>query len=143
MKETWLADPPDDGSWHYVQWAGCEASTVAEIPERFKHARNCLYRADWNGSDLRWTSPLFMPGWASRLTLEVTRVRVERLQDIREEDAKAEGCQASEAVVMNDGSPCYSHTFQKLWRSIHGIDNPKAWDSNPWVWVLEFRRVQP
>lgn len=82
-----------------------------------------------------------MPRWASRLTLELTQVRVERLQDISEEDAKAEGCDASELMTMKGGSPCYSNPFQKLWLSIHGIDNPAAWESNPWVWALTFRRA--
>lgn len=87
---------------------------------------------------LRWRPSIFMPRWASRLTLEVTDVRVERVQDISERDAKAEGCAPSESVVMKDGSPCYTIPFHNLWERIHGIDNPNAWDSNPWVWCVAF-----
>ena len=71
----------------------------------------------------RWRPSIHMPRWASRITLEVTGVRVERLQDINEEDALAEGVE---------------HAFRSLWESING---PGSWDANPWVWVVEFRRV--
>jgi hypothetical protein len=77
-------------------------------------------------------SPIHMPRWASRLTLEVTDVRVERLQEISEEDAKAEGV---EITVRENGALA---PFRDLWRSIHG---PDSWDANPWVWVIGFRRV--
>lgn len=82
-----------------------------------------------------------MPRWASRLSLEITEMRVERLQDISEEDAQREGVKASDVVELNDGSPCYTAPFQELWRRIHGIDNPNAWESNCWVWVIGLRRL--
>lgn len=84
-----------------------------------------------------------MPKKYCRTWLELTEVRVERVQDISEEDAKAEGCQASTSVTMKDGSPCYTLPFQNLWTSIHGIDNPKSWEANPWVWCLTFKRITP
>ncbi|WP_375553353.1 hypothetical protein [Roseovarius mucosus] len=77
-------------------------------------------------------TPLFMPRWASRLTLIVTEVRVQRLQDISDADAWAEGCRGYV-------SPCgdYGETpreeFHALWNSLHG---PDAWDANPWVVAL-------
>lgn len=83
-----------------------------------------------------------MPRWASRITLEVADVRVERVQDISDSDAKAEGVSASEEFENKDGSPCYTVEFEKLWRSIHGVDNQKSWDSNPWVWVVSFKRIE-
>lgn len=75
-----------------------------------------------------------MPTWASRLTLEIVEVRVERLQDISEADAVAEGVTRSEhgGITARDG-------FQRLWKSINGAD---SWDTNPWVWVIDFRRIQ-
>jgi hypothetical protein len=88
-----------------------------------------------------WVPSIHMPRWASRITLEITDIRIERLQDISEEDAKAEGCKASEVVELIDGSPCFTSEYRKLWDSINGIDNPKSWESNPWVWVVSFKRL--
>jgi hypothetical protein len=82
-----------------------------------------------------------MPRWASRITLEIESVRVERLQEISEEDAKAEG------VIETYRPPIdrmglannYYVAFAKLWQSING---PGSWAENPWVWVVTFRRVR-
>ena len=84
------------------------------------------YRATEVAPDtLHWRSPRFMPRWASRLALEVTNVRVERLQDISDDDAREEG-------VENRGA------FAELCESIDGAG---SCDANPWVWVVEFKRV--
>ena len=77
-----------------------------------------------------------------KITLEITNIRVERLQDISEDDAKKEGVSASEFVEMRDGSPCYTIPFYHLWTSIYGIDNSKSWDTNPYVWVINFKLKQ-
>jgi hypothetical protein len=96
----------------------------------------------------KWTPSIHMPRWASRITLEITGVRVERLQAISEEDAKAEG-----VPPAGDLLPDYPGTyltpkgdfataevaFQRLWQSIYGAD---SWQANPWVWVIEFKRVE-
>jgi hypothetical protein len=66
-----------------------------------------------------------------------TGVRVERLQDISEEDAKAEGVSPSEMKAVNCADPHY-HAFSVLWESINGAG---SWAANPWVWVVEFRMV--
>lgn len=70
---------------------------------------------------------IYMPRWASRITLEVVNVRVERLQEISREDEIAEG--------VADGQ-----FYDLLWESING---PGSWDKNPWVWVIEFNRIKP
>ena len=75
---------------------------------------------------------IFMPRSLSRITLEVTGVRVERLQDISEADARAEGTPFPFGGWVGG--------YQKLWESING---PGSWEANPWVWVVEFKRVQP
>lgn len=80
---------------------------------------------------------IHMPRWASRIDLEVTGVRVERLQDISEDDARAEGY-AQHGDAVDQMAP--SSWFSGLWESING---PGSWDANPWVWVVEFRRVKP
>lgn len=74
-----------------------------------------------------------MPRWASRITLEVVGVRVERLQEISEADAKAEG------VTVYDGGVCYRDGYAALWDQING---PGSWAANPWVWVVEFQRLE-
>ena len=88
---------------------------------------------------------IFMLRWASRITLEVTRIRVERLQAITEADAIAEGVDLkSEAWPDTPGAIPISlkptFAYELLWKSINGAD---SWKSNPWVWVVEFRRVMP
>ncbi len=77
---------------------------------------------------------IHMPRWASRITLEITAVRVERLNDISDGDAIREGCSAAD---MKSGD-CVADVFARLWSSIYGAEN---WRANPWVWVIEFRRV--
>ena len=84
---------------------------------------------------------IHMPRWASRITLEVTGVRVERLQDISEADAMAEGVHYSLLEKIQAGQDRWArHAYKKLWESIHG---PDSWDLNPWVWVVEFKRATP
>ena len=81
-----------------------------------------------------------MPRWASRITLEVTGVRVERLQDISVADAKAEGVEwfRSGGVECPGMPETAIEAYRNLWESING---PGSWDANPWVWVVEFKRV--
>lgn len=117
------------------------------------------YDADgWSDEDLadfkRWgfkrRPSIHMPRWASRITLEITGIPVERLQDISEADAIAEGLYqetmpgtAAALWRYASGSDWYSHPVQcyrALWEYING---PGSWDVNPWVWVIEFKRVKP
>ena len=74
-----------------------------------------------------------------RILLEITDVRVERLQDISEADAMAEGVHYSLLEKIQAGQDRWArHAYKKLWESIHG---PGSWDLNPWVWVVEFKGV--
>lgn len=82
-----------------------------------------------------WTPSIHMPRWAGRILLEITDVRVERLNAISENDANAEG------VKANKLSPA-RYVFGELWQSIYGADNSQSWQANPWVWVIEFKRVE-
>ncbi len=81
-----------------------------------------------------------MPRWASRITLEITSVRVERLQEISEADAQAEGWTRRPEVSTDPQvhKEAARDWFMDLWESING---PGSWDANPWVWVIEFRRL--
>lgn len=90
-----------------------------------------------------WSSPIHMPRRASRLTLEITGVRVERLREITEEDAKAEGVEPAKWTNANQTCTltCTPRaTFSTLWDQING--KRASWESNPWVWVIDFRRVK-
>ncbi|HHT9074609.1 TPA: hypothetical protein ACT5CI_003305, partial [Edwardsiella tarda] len=80
-----------------------------------------------------WTPSIHMRRWASRITLEITDVRVERLQDITEGDARSEGVTLSNPRILS-----HRDEFRQLWGDIYGCD---GWRSNPWVWVIAFRRV--
>lgn len=79
---------------------------------------------------------IHMPRWASRINLEITNVRAERLQDITPDDAIAEGVE--EFAVEHKLSGYWTTSYARLWDQING---PGAWDLNPWVWVVEFNRV--
>ena len=90
---------------------------------------------------IKWRPSIHMPRWASRITLEVVSVRVERLQSITEEDARAEGVEPNVLHVLAKTGTDHLASFELLWDRINGKRAP--WDSNPWVWAVEFRRVQP
>lgn len=94
----------------------------------------------WNWDMMKWKSATHLPQWASRITLEVTSVRAERLQDITREDAIAEGCFIDE----EEHGPCddeAEEVFQDMWEAKYR-DSDTPWAANPWVWVVGFRVVQ-
>ncbi|WP_159872286.1 MULTISPECIES: hypothetical protein [unclassified Raoultella] len=117
----------------------CKDSTPFETPEF------CVYKADgvpapefYDADDelhCRWRPSIHMPRWASRITLEITDVRVERLKSISDVDAIREGCSTAD---MKSGD-CAADVFARLWASIYGSD---SWNANPWVWVISFKRIE-
>lgn len=122
--------------------------TFSPVPDHEEPA-GCsaiLYAADGNGPYGKWVPSIHMPRWASRLTLEITGVRVERLNSISQEDAQAEG------MELTGWRPTYSDpdsggevwtpydNFAQLWESIYGEE---SWQANPWVWVIEFKVASP
>jgi hypothetical protein len=128
------------------------------------HGQRVVYRADEPSYPAyRWRPSIHMPRCASRITLEITGVRVERLNDISEADAISEGIKAlskdggrtikygipdRDGLPGNDDDgwhwrnwmPDATLAYRQLWNQINGHD---SWDANPWVWVLEFRKVTP
>lgn len=145
VRETWAC--PGDGSVVYRADHGDRFDAYDIHPD---------FRAMNPDLSWKWKSSMFMPRWASRLTLEVTSVGVERLWDISEEQAVAEGvaeiypdpassCQSRFEPLLGV-CPCPSGTmgnarecFELAWRATKG---DASWESNPWVWVLEFAIVE-
>lgn len=105
-------------------------------PANISNQAEIQYPATYDGWDSRIRLPIHMPRWASRITLKITGVRVERLQDISRGDAMAEGCPFANTA---DG-PNPRQWYADLWEQINGEG---SWDANPWVWVIEFKRVKP
>ncbi len=99
-----------------------------------------VYRADVPGErephGLHWKPSIFMPRVASRITLEIESVRVERLQDISADDCLAEGITADQAQLGSDAS--WRAAYCRLWESINGAG---SWKLNPYVWAITFRRL--
>jgi len=148
-----------DSLWVRETWVP-DCATVAECRASFEDLmQGCAgpyYRATASNFDietLRWKPSIHMPRWASRVNLEITDIRVERVQDISEEDAKAEGSdrQFRTVLMRPDGGPdyrmplSYRAGFAILWNSING--KPRAdgvdisWDANPFVWCLTFKII--
>jgi hypothetical protein len=102
-------------------------------------------RLDWEESTWgteagRYRHARYMPRWASRILLEIVSIRVERLQDISEEDARAEGTQEpSVAALIGGGDVTERRVFSRLWAKING---PESWKINPFVWVVAFNRAK-
>lgn len=155
VRETWGVISHDfDEHGNMINWnPDRPASPIREM--RFGcgyYSGHVIYRADgeaaWAGDDdgggddrSAWKPSIHMPRIASRVLLEITDVRVERLQDISEEQALAEGVMSCKQDIDPDGND-YSpqELFPGLWTMINGDG---SWQSNPWVWVVEFKRVTP
>lgn len=97
-----------------------------------------IYRADGE-IKMSWRPSIHMPRWASRITLEIVRVWVERVQEITKEGAKADGCCGGHGSIPGYAfSATPREHFRHIWQSIYG-----TWEANPFVWAVEFRRTKP
>lgn len=131
-----------DRAWVRETWKA--HSIFNGVPPRNIVKSRVFYAADerYAPSGAPWRSPIHMPRWASRITLLIENVRVQRLQDISEEDAVAEGCPGRlgpNPDFPDEWDPAPQEEFRGLWNDIHG---PDAWDRNPWVVALSFRRIE-
>lgn len=161
IKQSWVI-----GKKHHpdIDFAKCPYGQVGDILwVREKFAKRCTPDGEWNPKlgycycadndplyqNKKWKPSIHMPKDACRIFLQITKIRVERLKDITEEDAIAEGMERNfsnmfqewrykdYAKVKDDWrSPISS--FQSLWATINGFN---SWDENPWVWVVEFKRI--
>jgi len=143
VRETWGLDDCGEDGKRVIWQATCEAAWVMprnELGEIY------YLPSDYNPG--RWRPSIHMPRWASRLTLEVTEVRVQRLQEISEEDAMAEGALADRQRLEVAGAtliadvPSARRAFRRLWDSINGEREGCAWTANPWVWAITFKVVE-
>ncbi|HFE9007263.1 hypothetical protein WDU18_20250 [Klebsiella pneumoniae] len=162
VRETWATLGNEDGC--YVDWednlckgdersaariyrASCEQRPgdygLWSIPDDAywkPHTKEHKFEGAWRPS-------IHMPRWASRILLEITDVRVERLNAISEEDARAEGIIDGGCLNCGEPEPCgcanpepdATDAFAYLWQSIYGQE---SWNANPWVWVISFERVE-
>ena len=156
--DYWMACPygqPGDRLWvreTHAPQADCWGSWERWTRGEGGPAPIIRYAADAEKAPFieRWRPSIHMPRWASRITLEVTGVRVERLQEISEADAKAEGADcltwsgiegtAADLIdwPLKEVAHPHRNGFAVLWESING---PESWNANPWVWVVSFRRL--
>ncbi|HBR3279570.1 hypothetical protein JQ762_21950 [Klebsiella pneumoniae] len=163
---TEIGEREDSSKWPWSEdaehacdfWHPCPFGAVGDriwVRETWnKYGGLLTYRADHDWIDdmrketvctAKWVPSIHMPRWASRILLEITDVRVEQLNAISQEDAQAEG------MELTGWRPTYSapdsggevmtpyDNFAELWSSIYGAD---SWRANPWVWVIEFKRVE-
>ena len=150
VRETWqYYDWTEDGmpciryaTGNQTMWAENADESAEDQWEILSRPAN--YNIDNRASDRKWRPSIHMPRWASRITLEITSIRVERLNDISEDDALSEGaipinCDHVRQTCNEIG--CYGDTakaaFRGIWESTGG-----NWEANPWVWVIEFKRVE-
>lgn len=124
---------PDDLLWVREAWSASEWFSQ----DKGETVRNISYRATSMNPDLKgWKPSIHMRRADSRITLLIKSVRIERLQDISEIDAKLEGA----PIAANDVGEGYRAGFAFIWRAINGAE---SWAANPWVWVVDFEKVKP
>lgn len=155
VRETWRYHGWTEDGAPWIKYAADDSTRLVErIPDEWSDRLADIWAdlsddanmaIDGRAADRKWRPSIFLPRWASRLTLEVVGVRVERLQEIDEADILAEGVTV-DGVAKLTGTPwadmpTLHHAWERLWDSINGDRAP--WASNPWVWRVEFRRVQP
>jgi hypothetical protein len=138
VRETWNTVNPEgeptsilyksDGALMYRPFPSAEAGWKAEQDAEAIDAQ-------------RWNTPIFMPRWASRITLEVTDVRVERVQEISQEDIVSEGVDGTHASWGLGSDHSVTKCFAELWDSINA-KRGYSWESNPWVWAITFRKLE-
>jgi len=152
--ETWCPyGKPGDRLWvrEAWNWGFIDEDGIARyagnrrgIPSQKSEKTFVVYAAD--GEENFYKPSIHMPRWASRITLEVTGVRVERVQEITEDDARAEGVEPkpdahiASRFARGEVGPTQLE-FYHLWDSINA-KRGYSWESNPWVWVVSFRRVE-
>jgi hypothetical protein len=139
-------------TWYYEDHMHDVTDGEPGLPEGL-YSHRLIYRADQPDYPVKpkgWRFPIHMPRWASRITLGITEVRMERLQDISAEDARKEGiidggcinCGGNEPCGCNAPRPDARDGFAGEWEAIYGKRPGCSWHDSPWVWVVEFKRLE-
>jgi hypothetical protein len=142
-RKEWIDPDPDDKlekyGISYYEKLRLQSVTDARCAG-LDYTEHGDYEWEPGNSPCRWRPGIFMPRSLSRITLEITAIRCERLHDITAVDARREGIQipAPTIIPAEFDHDCVC-AFAKIWRSINGEN---SWDENPWVWVIEFRRIE-
>jgi hypothetical protein len=127
------------GSWYTAD------ADMLVIKDQRAYELAARYGSHYFENEEKRIPSIHMPRWASRITLKITDVRVERLQEINPDDCEAEGIK-QRWTCINPAIGSYAHDndvqddYRKLWTSINGAE---SWAANPWVWVVSFERVSP
>lgn len=153
VRETWLPDPPRDFDGA-VMFDGTFPHPLHLIPTEYQKPQYCIYKAPWEGAALKYHPAIHMPRWASRITLDIVTIKIERLQNIKEHEAKAEGASRR----WRPGDPLFKEAealtgpynfkpaiiastrrlgFRLLWDSINA-KRGFSWEFNPWVSVITY-----
>ena len=152
VRESWMpgydhrsVDQGDDKSICEVIYRGAGDTNVSEFrpaPDDIAEEWSRNYSEDGD-DDPRWRPSIHMPRWASRLSLEVTEVRVQRIQEITEEDARAEGVHEHPlGRAALDARGTHKGAFLAVWEAINGARPGGSIAANPWAWAVSFKRVQ-
>lgn len=156
VREAFLPDPSadsdhweDDDSKHtYYSWDGCGAK-LSELPKALRTKDNVFYEQGTKSPEMwNWRTPSSMPRWASRILLEITAVRIERLHEITRKDAIAEGIYCLPATgryTHVEGGQYFGFAFGSYQESLEfswEFIAPGIWHKNPWVWVVEFKVLE-
>jgi hypothetical protein len=151
-----------DRLWGREPWAHVPSTAyrcsdgVEQIEDPTQPGMCAVYKAGWDRVEPTWKSSMYMPRWASRLALEIVKVRVERVQDITVDDARAEGVSTLCDSMWWMGGDCWTDERNPAFDPAKAITGPRAaygmlwdkinakrgfsWASNPWVWIVEFRK---
>lgn len=153
FKPEYVADPdnnlcsygkPGDRLWVRETWARAGNGDPGYLTYRATYP-DCLPPDLENippANEIRWKPSIHMFRRDSRILLEITDVRVERLQDISRSDIRAEGLECPPELASDDVSPNYRDWYPAAWRELWESTGGN-WDANPWVWVVEFKQVTP
>lgn len=150
VRETWRTEV-HTGEWKKIGYRATDTNEACQPATNMPE-----FERLWEKHQDHWRPSIFMPRWASRITLEIVSVRIERLQDISADDARAEGMRddmihltgngraimARKYDVYNGDRPSRDEIaiahYRGIWESINGHG---SWEKNPWVWVIEFRKM--
>lgn len=144
VRETWQCTSFETNEYGHVEGVDYMREIPKQKPQSpawgVSYEANGFNTGDAEERGFPWRPSIHMPHWASRITLEITGVRVERLNSMTEQDAIAEGCCGGHNSIPGYQYSATPHEhFHHVWQSIYGAD---SWQANPWVWVVEFKRME-